>query len=226
MKPTFTAAGHSFDTQEVYDGWLSYTGAENIDCKSVKGELPPTIKDPSIIKKHQKLFKNFTDIAKKFDLPQQPSLHLSNYGYPVVAATSNCSVILDSSMLKLLEPNEINACFAHEFAHLELSHKGKGDAHDEEFAADKLAAERTGDPRGLSTALQKMEEFDIALKNSSLRYKLCIAPDKLVSNIYKAVKGKNISHPEMLQRVNMLEKMEQSFVGREKSKADSQRTGP
>jgi Zn-dependent protease with chaperone function len=229
MKPSFTVAGVTFDTQEVYKGWNAYSDAalaQKVECDVVREGNLPHITDEAVLKKHGNLFQRFSEIAKKFNLPKQPLLGVSNYGFPFIATGTSGSIMMDSSVLKLLEPEELDGILAHEFSHLELKHNGKGDKHEDEFAADKLAAERTGDSKGLRSGLHKMDQFKEGLRQASFRYKMLEGTSRVATNIHGAFAGKQTRYPATSQRTDRLEKLDPSFADREKGESSSERSGP
>jgi len=229
MKQTFSVAGINFNTAEVYKGWSAYSDAvlkHKIECDVVKDGKPPHVTDAVVIQNHGNLFQRFTDLKKKFNLEKQPRLGVSNYGFPFVCTGSSGSIMTDSSVLKLLEPKELDGILAHELAHLELKHNGQGNRREDEFAADKLAAERTGESQGLRSGLRKMDQFKQELRGASFRYKMLEGTARVATDLHGAITGTQRKYPATYQRTDRLKKLDQSFAERENGESSSERIGP
>lgn len=227
MKPSFTVAGVTFDTQAVYKGLIAYSNANSagkLEGAVVKNGVLPHIKDEAILKKHGNLFQRFNDVAKKFDLPKQPRLGISNYGYPFACTTAGGDIMMDGSMLKLFEPDELDDILAHEFAHLELRHNHKGGKREQELAADELAAERMGDSKGLRSGLHKIDQFKEGLRNASFRYRMLEGVGRVATSVSDAIADKQTRCPTTYQRTDRLKKLDRSFATREKDEFGSERT--
>ena len=182
------------------------------------------MEDEAILQKHAGLFRRYSDLAKKFDLPQPP-LRITNYHIPGAYTATDGSIIIDSALLKLVEPDELEGILSHELAHLELKHNVRGNRREMELEADTLGAERAGNPLAISSALNKLEQFQRELRNASFRYKVLEGTGRVAQSIHRAIKGK-MGYPPTFERTYYLKNFDQSFSERIKGESEPKESGP